>query len=68
MRSLLVSVDVDANPKTCGSCRFLRLLHGHVERPEEWWCGLFDVSRGLVGAQKTPNRVKDCLDAEAHEP
>lgn len=55
----LITISIDSNRKTCGNCRFLDTIDN------EWWCRLFDVSRGLKGAQKTPNRSDTCLRADA---
>lgn len=67
-RTLLVLPNVEANNRTCGPCIYLQKRY---ERPEEvrtyleWWCSLFHESRGLIGAQKTPNRSNLCLKAES---
>lgn len=59
---ILVGLEIDANPKTCGSCRFLSADAIEIEN-REWHCTLFDKTRGLMGKQKTPNRHELCLKA-----
>lgn len=65
MRTLLLAVQVSANRVTCGGCTYLRRSPSTYSSSKEWWCSLFNISRGLVGAQKTPNRAQLCIDAEA---
>ena len=58
-------VTVNSNRVTCGDCRFLRKIKlSTVIHQEEWWCNLFNESRGWVGAMKTPNRSDSCRKAE----
>ena len=59
--SRVLLVTIQTNRETCGSCRFLRA----VDR-EFWVCDLWQDSKGLglVGAQKTPNRLNKCIEAE----
>lgn len=62
-RHLLVSIEVEANPTTCGACSYLRRLRTSTTQ-QEWWCDLFQTSRGWIGAQKTPNRTRECRESE----
>jgi len=59
---------ITANKATCGDCQYLHtVVTGGVN--DEWSCDLFsEVYLGLKGAQKTPNRPNECLQAQYRTP
>jgi len=59
-----VAVEIDSNRVTCGDCQFLVNYVNTYGPKGEWHCNLYNVGRGLRGAQKTPNRAEKCLKAE----
>ena len=63
IRKLVVAID--SNRVTCGDCYHLRKRPSSVNPKGDWWCQMFGISRGYVGAMKTPNRANMCTAAEA---